>query len=208
MAIEAIYQAVLNHDHLGIVDLVAREVEAGRDVTAILNHGLIAAMDEVGKRFGAGTIYIPDMLVAARAMRAGVEVLRPHLARNNVRSQGTVVMGTVKGDLHDIGKNLVIMMLEGAGFTIIDLGVDVPNEKFLTAAAENKAELVAMSALLTTTMPTMEKAVAFLKREKPGVKVMVGGAPVTEAFAKRIGADGYGGDAAAAVGLARGLIQA
>ena len=130
MAIQDIYEAVLSYDHIGIVDLVGQEVEAGTDISVILNSGLIAPMDEVGARFERGDIFVPHMLVAGRAMRAGLEVLRPHMAARNVKSRGTVVCGTVKGDIHDIGKNLVILMLEGAGFRVVDLGVTLPRRYF------------------------------------------------------------------------------
>ena len=163
MAIQDVYQAVLNYDRVGITDLVAREIEAGADIPAILNDGLIAAMDEVGRRFEEGSIFVPQMLVAGRAMRTGLEVLRPYLTSANITSKGTIVFGTVKGDVHDIGKNLVILMLEGAGFKVIDLGVDVDQDLFLSTAKENSTDIVAMSALLTTTMPSMERAVALIE---------------------------------------------
>jgi 5-methyltetrahydrofolate--homocysteine methyltransferase len=148
------------------------------------------------------------MLQSARTMKAGLEVLRPLLAETDAKPRGTIVMGTVKGDLHDIGKNLVSMMLEGAGFKVIDLGVDVGTDKFLAAARENQAEIVAMSALLTTTMPAMEATVATIKERGLGLKTMIGGAPVTLAFADKIGADGYSEDAPGAVALARRLVAA
>jgi 5-methyltetrahydrofolate--homocysteine methyltransferase len=206
MAIQDIYQAVLSYDHIGIVDLVGQEVEAGTDISLILNSGLIAPMDEVGARFERGDIFVPHMLVAGRAMRAGLDVLRPYMVAGGVTSRGTVVFGTVKGDIHDIGKNLVILMLEGAGFKVVDLGVDVVQDVFLSAATENRADIIAMSALLTSTMPSMERAVAFIKKELPAAKIVVGGAPVTEYYAQTIGADGYGADAPSAVPLIRDLL--
>lgn len=208
MAIQNIFNAVLDFDEEGVPALVQKEIDAGSDVQAVLNEGLIAAMDEVGKRFSEGELFVPEMLMAAQAMKAGLEVLRPLLADADAKPKGTIVIGTVKGDLHDIGKNLVSMMLEGAGFRVIDLGVDVETDKFLAAAAEGKAEIVAMSALLTTTMPAMEATVATIKEKGLKLKTMVGGAPVTEAFARKIGATGYSEDAPGAVELARRLLAA
>jgi len=189
-----------------VVEAKVREaLEAGLDPQLILNEALIAPMGVVGARFECGEFYVPEMLIAARAMQAGLAVLKPHLAKGGVQMRGTVVIGTVKGDLHDIGKNLVAMMLEGAGFEIIDLGTDVPPEKFASVARESGATLVGMSALLTTTMKNMKSVIEALEdvgvRQK--VKVMIGGAPVTEAFAKEIGADGYAPDASRAVALAK-----
>jgi 5-methyltetrahydrofolate--homocysteine methyltransferase len=207
MAIQDIYQAVLSYDHIGIVDLVGQEVEAGTDISVILNSGLIAAMDEVGARFERGDIFVPHMLVAGRAMRAGLEVLRPYMTKGDATSKGTVVFGTVKGDIHDIGKNLVILMLEGAGFKVVDLGVDVDNDVLLSALIENRADVLALSALLTSTMVSMERTVAFVKKELPTVKIVVGGAPVTDFFAQSIGADGYAADAPSAVPLVRSLLE-
>lgn len=206
MTVQSIYEAVLSYDHIGIVDLVGQEVEAGTDISVILNSGLIGAMDEVGARFERGDIFVPHMLVAGRAMRAGLEVLRPYLTKSDVNSKGTVVFGTVKGDIHDIGKNLVILMLEGAGFKVVDLGVDVGDDVFLSAATENRADIIAMSALLTSTMTGMERAVAFIKKELPTAKIVVGGAPVTDYYAQSIGADGYGANAPSAVPLVRDLL--
>jgi 5-methyltetrahydrofolate--homocysteine methyltransferase len=165
-------------------------------------------MKEVGARFEAGDFYVPEMLIAARAMQAGLAILKPHLVSGGVPSAGKVVIGTVKGDLHDIGKNLVSMMLEGAGFEIFDLGTDVPPEKFIAAIKENNAGLLGMSALLTTTMSNMKLIMAALKEAgvREQVKVMIGGAPVTESFAKEIGADGYAPDASRAVTLAKSLM--
>lgn len=208
MAIQDIFTAVMDFDEEGVPALVQKEIDAGSDVQAVLNDGLIAAMDEVGKRFSEGELFVPEMLMAAQAMKAGLEVLRPLLADADAKPKGTIVIGTVKGDLHDIGKNLVSMMLEGAGFKVVDLGVDVETDKFLAAAAEHKAEIVAMSALLTTTMPAMEATVATIKEKGLTLKTMVGGAPVTDAFAKKIGATGYSEDAPGAVELARRLLAA
>ncbi|MEW6489051.1 MAG: corrinoid protein [Thermodesulfobacteriota bacterium] len=208
MAIQDIFTAVMDFDEEGVPALVRKEIDAGSDVQAVLNDGLIAAMDEVGKRFSEGELFVPEMLMAAQAMKAGLEVIRPLLADTDAKPKGTLVIGTVKGDLHDIGKNLVSMMLEGAGFQVIDLGVDVETDTFLAAAAEHKADIVCMSALLTTTMPAMEATVKTIAEKGLQLKTMVGGAPVTDAFAKKIGATGYSEDAPGAVELARRLLAA
>jgi 5-methyltetrahydrofolate--homocysteine methyltransferase len=208
MAIQDICRAVQEFELDAIVGLVKAELDQGTPVETILAEGLIAAMDEVGRRFAEGDLFVPEMLQSARTMKAGLEVLRPLLAETDAKPRGTIVMGTVKGDLHDIGKNLVSMMLEGAGFKVIDLGVDVGTDKFLAAASANQAEIVAMSALLTTTMPAMEATVATIKERGLGLKTMIGGAPVTLAFADKIGADGYSEDAPGAVALARRLVAA
>lgn len=206
MSIQDIFNAVNNFQDTEIAGIVQSEIDAGTDVSEILNDGLIGAMDEVGKKFGEGLLFVPEMLMAAQTMKAGLEVVRPLLAGTDTKPRGTVVIGTVKGDLHDIGKNLVAMMLEGAGFTIVDLGVDVEPAAFLDAAKENNAELVAMSALLTTTMPSMEECVKMVKNAGLSTKLMIGGAPVTQAYADKISADGYSADAPGAVALARNLI--
>ncbi|GAB6061804.1 corrinoid protein [Deferrisoma palaeochoriense] len=206
MALEDVYRAVMEFREDEIAGLVQAELEAGRPVSEVLNRGLIAAMDEWGRRFGAGEAFVPELLMAAQTMKAGLEVLRPVLAAGDVEPQGTVVIGTVKGDLHDIGKNLVAMMLEGAGFRVLNLGVDVAPERFLEAASEAKADIVCMSALLTTTMPQMEATVQLIRERGLPFKTMVGGAPVTPEFAQRIGADGYSDDAPGAVALARRLL--
>lgn len=177
-------------------------------VKDILNDGLIAVMNIVGQKFKSCEIFVPEVLKAARAMKGGIELIRPLFEKLEVESLGKVVIGTVKGDLHDIGKNLVAMMLEGAGFDVIDLGVDVPPEKFVENAKANKVKFCMMSALLTTTMPFMKETIESLKKEGLGgkVKVIVGGAPVTEKFAKDIGADGYGSNAAEAVDVVKKLL--
>jgi 5-methyltetrahydrofolate--homocysteine methyltransferase len=176
----------------------------------ILNKGLIAGMGVVGERFKNNEIYVPEVLIAARAMKAGSEILKPLLAASGIQPRGRVVIGTVKGDLHDIGKNLVAMMMEGAGFQVIDQGVDVSVEKFINAARDNKAEVIAASALLTTTMTGMKDLVEAVRASDIGdaVKVLVGGAPVTQAYCDEIGADGYAADAASAADLAKSLIKA
>jgi 5-methyltetrahydrofolate--homocysteine methyltransferase len=173
----------------------------------ILNGGLIAGMDEVGKDFKAGDLFVPEVLIAARAMQAGMNILRPLLAEGDIPSAGKYVIGTVKGDLHDIGKNLVRMMLEGAGFETIDLGTDVGPADFVAAVREHQPVLMGMSALLTTTMVNMKTTIEALEEAglRDTVKVMIGGAPVTTAFAEEIGADAYAPDAASAVDTAREL---
>jgi 5-methyltetrahydrofolate--homocysteine methyltransferase len=165
-------------------------------------------MDQVGKEFKAGELFVPEVLIAARAMHAGMNVLRPLLAQSGVPSAGKYLIGTVKGDLHDIGKNLVKMMVEGAGFEVVDLGTDVPPDKFVAAVKEHQPSLLGMSALLTTTMTSMKTTIEALQEAgvRGSVKIMVGGAPLTEAFAKQIGADAYAPDAATAVDVARQLL--
>jgi 5-methyltetrahydrofolate--homocysteine methyltransferase len=207
MATEEIRQAVLAFDLQMTAKLVQAELDQGTDTRTILNEALIAAMDEVGRRFSEGVFFVPEMLMAARAMKGGMEILRPHLAGFDVESRGTIVIGTVKGDHHDIGKNLVAMMLECAGFTIIDLGVDVDKGKFLAAAKRNNADMIALSALLTTTLPAMEAVVAAVEGGNNDLKTLVGGAPVDQSFAAKIGADGYSPDAAGAVTIARQLLS-
>jgi 5-methyltetrahydrofolate--homocysteine methyltransferase len=206
MAIQDIFQAVMAFDEGKVKELTQAELEAGTEIESILNEGLIGAMDEVGKKFSEGVLFVPEMLMAAQAMKGGLAILKPHLSADISHSKGTVVIGTVKGDLHDIGKNLVAMMMEGAGLTIVDLGVDVDAEKFVAAAKENKAEVVALSALLTTTMPAMETTIKAVREAGLSAKTIIGGAPVTQNFADQIGADGYGSDAPGAVELARKLI--
>ena len=174
----------------------------------ILNEGLMVGMDEVGRRFKANELYIPEVLIAARAMHAGMDLLKPLLVESNVELAGRVVLGTVQGDLHDIGKNLVGMMLEGGGFEVVDIGVDVAPDKFVRVVRELRPQVVGMSALLTTTMAAMKSTIEVLREAglRDGVKIMVGGAPVTAAYAEEIGADGYAPDAASAVDLARRLV--
>jgi 5-methyltetrahydrofolate--homocysteine methyltransferase len=212
MSTREIHDAVLEYDDESVPELVQAEIDAGTDVQEILDEGLIAALDEVGRQFSAGTLFVPEMLMAAEAVQAGLEIARPLLVKSGTRPAGTVILGTVKGDLHDIGKNLVAMMLEGAGFKLIDLGTDVDAEVFISAAQENDADIVAMSGLLTTSMPEMEKAVAALQEANRtrniNVKVMVGGPPINQEFADKIGADGYGRDAPSAVEQARAFVSA
>jgi 5-methyltetrahydrofolate--homocysteine methyltransferase len=191
-----------------VADLVQQALDQEMSPAEILNGGLIAGMDEVGRDFKAGELFVPEVLIAARAMHAGMNVLRPLLAESDVPSAGKYVIGTVQGDLHDIGKNLVKMMLEGAGFETIDLGTDVKPDGFVTAVREHQPQLLGMSALLTTTMPGMKATIEALQEAglRDAVKIMVGGAPVTAAFAEQIGADAYAPDAATAVDVARGLV--
>ena len=186
--------------------LVEAALAEGAPAQEILNSGLLEAMNEVGQRFKRNEVFVPEVLVAARAMKAGTEVLKPHLVSAGVQAVATAVMGTVKGDLHDIGKNLVIMMLEGAGFAVIDAGVDVSPERFVALVREHNAKVVGLSALLTTTMPGMKGAVEAIRAAGLDAKVIIGGAPVTQAYCEAIGADGYSPDAASAAELARRLI--
>jgi 5-methyltetrahydrofolate--homocysteine methyltransferase len=208
--LQNLYDAIMNGDATSTPDLVSQALKEGLAAPKILNEGMIAAMNQVGKLFEEGEFFVPEMLIAARAMQAGLAVLKPHLAQAEVKAAGRVVAGTVKGDLHDIGKNLVCMLLEGAGFEIIDLGTDVAPEKFVQVVQEGRADIVALSALLTTTMPNMKVTIEALKgagvRDK--AKVIIGGAPVTQAYADQIGADGYAPDASRAVALAKSLVGA
>jgi 5-methyltetrahydrofolate--homocysteine methyltransferase len=208
MSIEDIFQSILQLKRGEIADLVQAEIDAKTDVGVILEQGLINAMGEVGNQFTEGQLFVPEMLRAAETMKIGLEVLRPLLVEADINPRGTVIVGTVKGDLHDIGKNLVAMMLEGAGFTVVDLGVDVEPKAFLDAAGENQAELVAMSALLTTTMPVMAQCIGQFKEANMGARILVGGAPVNQDFAIKISADGYSSDAPGAVELAKNLLPA
>jgi 5-methyltetrahydrofolate--homocysteine methyltransferase len=176
----------------------------------ILNNGLVAGMDVIGDKFKNNEIFIPEVLIAARAMKAGMEIIRPLLAESNVESRGKVIIGTVKGDLHDIGKNIVSMMLEGAGFDVVNLGTDMTVEKIAEAMGKDKPNVLGMSALLTTTMVYMKEVIESLKRAgtRDQVKVIIGGAPITQAYADEIQADGYAPDAASAVDLVKDLLQA
>jgi 5-methyltetrahydrofolate--homocysteine methyltransferase len=188
---------------------VQAAIDSGIPVSEILNEGMIAAMAEVGHLFEEGECFVPEMLIAARAMQAGLAILKPHLKNAEVVSAGKVAVGTVKGDLHDIGKNLVAMMLEGAGFEIIDLGTDVAPEKYVQAVRDQGAQIIAMSALLTTTMPSIKSTIDALTAAglRGQVKVMIGGAPITKTYANQIGADGFAPDASRAVTTARELVS-
>lgn len=206
--IETVYGNVVDGKKDDVEMGVQQALDGGIQPQDILEQGLIAAMAEVGARFEREEYYMPEMLVSARAMQAGLALLRPRLVQAGVPVVGKVVLGTVKGDLHDIGKNLVGMMLEGAGFEVIDIGIDVGPEKFADAVRVHKPQVVGMSALLTTTMRNMKSTLGALVDlgVRDQVKVMVGGAPVTDAFAKEIGADGYSPDASRAVALAKSLL--
>ena len=204
MAIEKVYDLVSRGKAKLTPAAVAEALEAGFGAEEILNK-MIAAMDVVGEKFKNGEIFVPEMLIAAKAMKKGVEVLKPHLASGVAGALGKVVIGTVAGDLHDIGKNLVAMMIESAGFEVIDLGVDVPVEKFVAAAEEDGVKIVACSALLTTTMPALEATVSALKASGKDYKVMVGGAPINQEYADKVGADAYTPDAASAAKKAKEL---
>jgi 5-methyltetrahydrofolate--homocysteine methyltransferase len=201
-------QSVIDGDMNRTQALVAKAIAENIPAEQILKEGLISAMAEVGRMFEAGEFFVPEMLIAARAMKSGLTLLRPHLIAANVQAVGKVIIGTVQGDLHDIGKNLVGMMLEGAGFEVIDLGVDVPPEKYVQAVREHHPDLVACSALLTTTMLRMKDIILSLDEAglRGQVTVMVGGAPVTESYARDIGADLYAPDAASASNRAKELI--
>ena len=206
--IEEVYALVEKGKAKVIAGAVQEALDAGCNPEDILNQGIIKAMDAVGEKFKNGEIFVPEMLVAARAMKKGVEVLKPHLATGAAGAAGKVIIGTVAGDLHDIGKNLVSMMLESAGFEVIDLGVDVPKEKFVEAYEANPdTKIICCSALLTTTMPALKDAVALLNESsfRSQIKVMVGGAPITQEFADEIGADAYTEDAASCAKKAKEL---
>jgi 5-methyltetrahydrofolate--homocysteine methyltransferase len=201
-------EALYKGDAAKVTALVKQALDAGMSAGEILNNGLIEGMNVVGKDFRDGILFVPEVLIAARAMQAGMDLLKPLLAESDVQPMGTMVIGTVKGDLHDIGKNLVAMMMEGAGFQVINLGTDVPAEKFVEAAKKHNADLVGMSALLTTTMVHMKDVIEAFQEAglRDKVKIMVGGAPVTQKFAEEIGADGYAPNASAAVDKAKELL--
>jgi 5-methyltetrahydrofolate--homocysteine methyltransferase len=207
--ISAIYVAILEGNLAGAKDGVESALEAGLEPGNILTEGMIAAMKEVGRRFEEGDYYVPEMLVSARAMQAGLSLLKPRLVQSDIKSAGRVAIGTVKGDLHDIGKNLVALMLRGAGFEVKDLGVDVPPEKFVDAITSGDAEIIALSALLTTTMPNMKTTIEAIRQAglRDKVKIIIGGAPVTQEYANQIGADGFSADASRAVSLAQTLVK-
>ncbi len=206
--LRTIFDSIIEGDAGSIGDQVAEALDAGLPPAQILTEAMIAAMAEIGRGFEEGEYFVPEMLIAARAMKAGLAVLKPHLVEADVPAAGKVVAGTVQGDLHDIGKNLVCMMFEGAGFEVVDLGTDVAPERFVEAARGEGVNLVAMSALLTTTMVNMRATVEALEVAglRGKVKVMVGGAPITENFARQIGADGFAPDASRAVAVAKALV--
>jgi len=193
-----------------VKELVQKAIDAGIPVKEILDNGLIAGMGIVAQRFKSNEFYVPEVLITARAMNTGMGLLKPLLKAAGVQPRGTVIVGTVKGDLHDIGKNLVCMMLEGAGFNVVDLGVNADENKFIAAIKEHRPQLLGMSALLTTTMGSMKTTIDAIKAAgiRENVKVMIGGAPVTQSFSDEIGADGYAADAASAVDVANRLMAA
>jgi 5-methyltetrahydrofolate--homocysteine methyltransferase len=203
-----LYNCILEGNVDGVGQNVQAALDEGVEPGEILSEGMIAAMQEVGRLYEEGDCFVPEMLVAARAMQAGLALLKPHLLNTNVQAMGKVAVGTVKGDLHDIGKNLVGLMLEGAGFEVINLGVDVTPDAFVNSVKNDAPDIIAMSALLTTTMPSMDATIAALEAAgvRKQVKVMIGGAPVTEEYARKIGADGFADDASRAVAVARTLM--
>ncbi|KLU61896.1 methionine synthase [Peptococcaceae bacterium CEB3] len=203
---EEIQNGVISGNAKGVADNTRKALDTGVAPLSIVNDGLIAGMNVVGVRFRNNEIYVPEVLIAARAMHAGMAVVKPLLSAGEIGGKGTVILGTVKGDLHDIGKNLVGMMLEGAGYKVVDLGVDVSPEKFLNGVDEYKPQLVGLSALLTTTMVNMKTTLEALQSYRDRVKIFIGGAPVTQKFADEIGADGYAADAASAVDRANALL--
>ena len=207
--LDQISQAVIKGDQTAAAELAQTAIDAEVDAEAILQKSLIPAMNEVGDLFEAGEYFVPEMLIAARAMKAGLEIIKPSLVVAGHKPVGSIAIGTVKGDLHDIGKNQVGIMLEGAGFKIYDLGTDVPPEKFTEAIRTNQVDLIGMSALLTTTMLMMESTIDGIKSERLSdqVKIIIGGAPITQEYADQIGADGFAPDASQAVKLALQLVN-
>ncbi|MFO8036653.1 MAG: corrinoid protein [Anaerolineales bacterium] len=206
---EKLFQAILTGDKDQAVQETQVALENGVSADSILNESLIRGMEEVGQLYENGEYFVPEMLISARAMKAALDVLRPLLVESDVKPMGKVVVGTVKGDLHDIGKNLVAMMVEGAGFEIIDLGSDVSPEEFVEAIKESGADLVGLSALLTTTTPMMEKTIQAIQEAglRDRVNIIIGGAPITPEFAEKIGADGYAPDASRAASLVKKMVS-
>ncbi|MGD8552252.1 MAG: corrinoid protein [Anaerolineales bacterium] len=208
MDFSELHAAVLRGDPQAVSEGVQTSLESGTSAADILDHGLVPPMIEIGDLFEAGEVYVPEMLIAAHAMKAGMQILRPELVKAGVEPIGRVAVGTVQGDIHDIGKNLVAMMMEGAGIEVIDLGVDVSSEEFVEAVKDG-IDVLGMSGLLTTTIPAMPRVIQAIEEAgiRDQVKIMVGGAPVTESFADEIGADGYAPDAASAVRVAKSLLS-
>jgi len=204
--LKALAEAIVKADQNQAVEITKSALNEGTPAKTVLDNGLIAGMDIVGTLFKNNEIYIPEVLIAARAMKSAMEILEPELVKAGVEPIGRFLIGTVQGDLHDIGKNLVAMMLKGAGFKVTDLGVDVPPQKFIEQAKAFGVQLVGMSTLLTTTMPAMEKTLKAIRDADISAKVMIGGAPLTQGYADKIGADGYAADAASAVDTAKKLI--
>jgi 5-methyltetrahydrofolate--homocysteine methyltransferase len=210
MDLTKLFDAVVSGDATAARAITEQALEAGVDPLILVNQHMAPAMDEVGRRFERCDYFVPELLLSARAMKSTLEIIRPLLVASGVESAGCVVVGTVKGDLHDIGKNLVAAMLEGGGFDVVDLGVNVSPERFVEAAREKKAKIIAMSALLTTTMLSMKNTIEAVRQAglREGLTILIGGAPITEKFAKEIGADAYGATAVDAVALARKAVGA
>jgi len=204
--LQALADAIIRGDQNTAVEITKAALSEGAAAKSILDEGLIAGMDVIGARFKKYEVFIPDVLLAARAMKMATKILEPELAKEGVKPVGKFLIGTVQGDLHDIGKNLVAMMLKGAGFEVVDLGVDIGPEKFVEEAKAADAQVIGMSTLLTTTMPAMEKTIIALKEADVSAKIMIGGAPVTQGYADEIGAHGYAPDAASAVDTAKNLV--
>lgn len=207
--LQKIFDSIVDGDQQSVSENVQTALDDGTPPGTILNQAMIAAMKEVGSRFEQGDFYVPEMLISARAMQKGLAILKPVLKQAEIKATGKIVIGTVKGDLHDIGKNLVGMMLEGAGFEVVDLGTDITPDEFVEAVRQHEPDLIGLSALLTTTMPNMKTTIVALEEAglRAKVKVVVGGAPVTEQYARQIGADGYSADASRAVTLANLLVS-
>lgn len=203
---EALVQSVMDGNEAQVKEQTKALVDGGVSPLEIINQGLIAGMNVVGAHFKTGEMFVPEVLMSAKSMAAGIEMVKPLIADKDMPNKGTIVLGTVKGDLHDIGKNLVGMMLESGGFKVINLGIDIAPEKFVEAVKEHTPQIVAMSALLTTTMPHMKDTIELIKEEGLEVKCIIGGAPITQDFANKIGADGYSPDAASAVELCTKLL--
>ena len=204
--LKALSEAIINGDQKTAVEITQAAIDEGMAPERILNEGLISGMNIVGARFKANEVYIPEVLISARAMKMSMEYLEPKLSEAGVEPIGKALIGTVQGDLHDIGKNLVMMMLKGSGFEVVDAGIDVSAEKFVAQAKAAGTQIVGLSALLTTTMPSMESTVKAIKDAGLNAKVIIGGAPVTQNYADKIGADGYAADAATAVDVAKSLL--
>ena len=207
--LDIIKDAIISGKHTQIEEIVKAAIEDNADLDEIINDAMIGAMDIVGRKFSASEIFVPEMLVSAVTMKKGLDIIKPLLIDGTIQSRGTIIMCTVKGDIHDIGKNLVIMMLQGAGFDVVDLGVDLSGETVIEKVKEIKPNILGLSALLTTTMPEIKNIIESLKTHglRDSIKVMVGGAPLNATFAEQVGADGYGRDATEAVELARKFVK-
>lgn len=206
-SLETLTQSVIDGREAQVKEQTQALVAAGMNPLEIISNGLIAGMNVVGVQFKSGEMFVPEVLMSAKSMAAGIEIVKPLIADKDMPSMGKVLIGTVKGDLHDIGKNLVAMMLESGGFTVINLGIDIAPEKFVAAFKEHQPDIIAMSALLTTTMMHMKDTIELIKEEGFKVKCIIGGAPISQEFADTIGADGYSPDAASAVDLCRKLLS-